>query len=275
MAATASATSSAVISGMPAASIRCRTGWLIAVSAKPGHSALTDVFGGQGRAEGAGQAHDGVLGRGVDRVLRYGGEPGQAGGEDQGAAAAGPDGGQRGVHAEERAVDVDAERAPVGGQVPARSVAEPHARGRYAGVEEGHVEAAERADRSADRLLIVGLLADVAADEPAAYLGCDPGATLVHVGDNDLGAAAGQVPGRGRPDAVGAAGDQDHRAVQVDGHQGWPAVAGVCSSPRIRASMTVTARSMLGPISGARSAITSEYRNPSLTRTMAKASVAV
>jgi len=41
MANRAAATSSAVISGMPATLIRCRTGSLIAVSAKPGHRAFT------------------------------------------------------------------------------------------------------------------------------------------------------------------------------------------------------------------------------------------
>src|SRR5260370_14488118 len=137
-------------------------------------------------------------------------------------------------------------------------------------MEKGQEEAAERFDRRCGRGLGVGVWGGVAADEPGGGFLGDPGASLVEVGDHDLGAAAGQVPGRGRPDAIGAAGDQHHRAVEVDGHQGWPAVAGARSarsSPRIRASMTVTAR----PMSGTRSAITSEYRNPSLTRTMAKA----
>src|SRR5580693_69792 len=84
-------------------------------------------------------------------------------------------------------------------------------------------------------------------------------APLVDVGHHHPGAAGGQPPGRRGADAVGAAGDQGHGAVEVDGHQGScsPAVTGVrCSrsSPRSRASMAMTAR----PTPEARSAITSE-----------------
>ena len=79
------------------------------------------------------------------------------------------------------------------------------------------------------------------------------------------GQADDGVPGRGADRVVGdrgqpgQAGGEDHGAVEVDGHQGSrsPAVTGgrcTRSSPRSRASTTMTARRM----PGARSAITSE-----------------
>ena len=63
------------------------------------------------------------------------------------------------------------------------------------------------------------LLADVAADEPAAELARDRRAAIgLEVGDDDLRALAGQHPGRALAEAGSAAGDDEYLALDLHGN---------------------------------------------------------
>ena len=82
------------------------------------------------------------------------------------------------------------------------------------------MEPTEGLDRERDRGGARRRIGDVGPDEPAVEIvghGLSPG--NVDVGDDDMGASAGQVPGDALTDAVAPAGDEGDLAVDVQCHE--------------------------------------------------------
>ena len=202
-----SITASTGMIGMPSLWSSSRIGPMIAVSAKPGQTALMRMSSmASDRAEGADEADHGVLVGGVDRVHRHRGEASERGGGDDRAAAAGLQRRQHRVDAEDDAVDVDPHRAAVGERVEVG--AQLSAEG-DAGVEEGEIEAAALLDRDRHRRLVLLDLADVAGDEQRpGGVGQFAAGRLVDVAGDHPHAAPGQRLGQRPPKAAGGAGDQ-------------------------------------------------------------------
>src|SRR4051812_40900269 len=195
--------------------------------------------GRESRAERAHEADDGVLVGGVERVEWHAGEPGQrCGGDDGAAAALLTQRFQNRVSAEDDAVEVDAHRPAVFGQV---EVVADAAAGGDAGVEEGEIEAAGELLRALDhdpvgaevghvdgdevtaellRALanarVAAGVGQVEADEVPAELLREPGAAvLVEIRHDHLGAGLGQRAAGGAPQPAGAAGDEGDLVAQV------------------------------------------------------------
>src|SRR4051794_7814553 len=173
-----------------------------------------DAVGREPGAERAHEADDGVLVGGVERVERHSGQPGQGGGGDDGAPVALlAQRAEDGVRAEDDAVEVDAHRPAVLGEVEVLADA---AAGGDAGVEEGEVEAAGELVCALDHGAVGVEVGHVDGDEVTAELLRELGAAvLVEIGHDHLGAGLGERAAGGAPQTARAAGDEGDLVAQV------------------------------------------------------------
>ena len=176
----------------------------------------TDAIGLVDLPQRTRQADDRVLVGRVDRVERRGHEAGHRCGDHDRAAATRLDGRADGGNSVDDPVEVDGHRTPVRLRVEIVTHAAPR---RDARIEVRDMEPTEGLDRECDRGAVRRRIGDVGPDEPAAEIvghGLSPG--NVDVGNDDMGASAGQVPGDPLTDAVTPAGDEGDLALDIQCH---------------------------------------------------------
>ena len=173
------------------------------------------ALGGVGGADGAHQAHHGMLVGGVDGIKGHGHESGHAGRGDDRSPAGADNCGTGGGDAIDDPVEVDSHGLAVGLRVKIVAHAAP---GGHAGIEMGQMEPAElgygecHCSGAVRGFAHVGV--DKAAPELLGHLGA---AAVVNVRQDDVSALSGQMAGHGLTDAVASTGDQCHFPVHVHG----------------------------------------------------------